>query len=81
MTMAPPVYEDQITFTIPTRHSFSSLKKSDISTEEVECVSSTEVPSFLQTFRDDLARKRLIPSNVSAAATSPLFTSIFSRPT
>jgi hypothetical protein len=68
-----PPYEDEITFSIPSRSGFPSLEKSHLSTDEVEEVSSGEVPSFIQDFCAALVRRRVIPENVSAAATSPLF--------
>jgi hypothetical protein len=76
MSESPSTYETEITFTIPSQTRFQSLQKTDINAEEVESAPVEDMPPFLQKFRDDLARQRCVPVNVSAVATSlcfPLF--------
>jgi hypothetical protein len=68
-------FEEEITFLIPSQAGFPDLNALEISADEVEEVIGGRVPSFLQNFRDALARQRMVPSNVSATAVSPLFSS------
>ncbi len=67
----PVPHESEITFTIPSKGRFASLKKSDLSAEEVKNATDEEVPPFLGKYRDDLARKRFVPKDVSVVAISP----------
>jgi hypothetical protein len=76
MSESPPAFETEITFTIPSKMGFQSLKKTDINAEDVECAPVEDMPPFLQKFLDDLARQRCVAANVSAVVTSlyfPLF--------
>ncbi len=70
MHQDPVPHKTQITFAIPFQGRFRSLKKSDISTEEVESASNEGLPLFLQRYCDDLAHKRFMPADVSAVAIS-----------
>jgi hypothetical protein len=77
MSEFSPTYETEITFTIPSQTRFKTLKKTDISAEEVESAPIEDMPDFLQRFHDDLARQRCVPANVSAVAISLCFPSFF----
>ena len=74
----PAPFETEITFTIPSVKGFHSLKKSDISTEEVESAPGGDI-SHLQEFVESLTRKRCLPINVSLVAISLCFPSSFSH--
>jgi hypothetical protein len=78
MSESSPADESEITFTIPSKTRFQSLKKTDLNTEEVESAPVEDMPPFLQKFYDDLARQRCVPTNVSAVAISLCFSSFLS---
>ena len=61
----PPIHEDAISFTIPSKSSFLNLKKSDICADEVEDATLGEVPIFIQEFQYALTCQRVVPPNVS----------------
>jgi hypothetical protein len=68
----PLPFENAITFTIPSKQRFPSLRQFDISDDEVEAARGAAEP-FIEDFLSELARKRVVPSGVSTVATSPVF--------